>query len=105
MLSNVVNDGVRQQVSDAAASTQSPPHVGGRDLVGHPLVDRVDVLAVLPQRVRLVDELAWIGAAAGDADQTVAAHDLHDVFVLPQIGNPKGLQDIGAAQQHQLRAV
>ena len=52
----------------------------GRDVVGHPLARDVDVLAVLPQCIRLLDEALSIGATPRNAHNAVAAHDLCDVL-------------------------
>lgn len=101
----VPNHAVRHQVSDALAAPQRPPHVCGGDVVGHPLVHHVDPLAVAPDHVRLVHGLKGVAAAAGDAHQPEAAHNLGEVLVLPQVGNGEGLEDVGSAQQHHLRAV
>lgn len=99
----IMENVIRQQVSDALAAAERPPHVSGRDLIGHPLRDHVDVPAVLPQHVWLVYELVRVAAATSDADQTVTAQDLSDVVLLPQVGNNEGLEDIGSAQHHHLR--
>lgn len=101
----VLNHAVRHQVFDALPAPQRPPHVRGGYVIGHPLVHHVDPLAVAPDDVRLVDGLEGVAAAAGDAHQAKAAHDLGQVLLLPQVGNREGLQDVGAAQQHHLRSV
>lgn len=105
VLPYVPNHAVRHQVSDALAAPQRPPHVRGGDVIGHPLVHHVDPLAVAPDHVRLVHGLEGVAAAAGDAHQPEAAHNLGEVLVLPQVGNGEGLQDVGSAQQHHLRAL
>ena len=101
----VMDHVLRQQVPDAPAAAQRPPHLSGRDLVGHPLRDHVDVLAELPQHVGLVYELVGVAAAAGDADQAVTAQDLSDVVLLPHVGDSEGLEDVGSTQQHHLRTL
>ena len=73
----------------------------GRDLVGHPLTHQVDVAAVAPQRVRLVDELLHIAAVARDAHHAVAAHQLPDVLLLPEVGHAERLQHIRPAEEEQ----
>lgn len=95
----VMNHTVWQQVPDALSSTQRTTHMRGWDVIGHPFLDNLNVFAIIPKQVRSVYKLVGVVAVAGDADQTVA-QDLSNIFLLPQIGNPKGLQDVSPTQQH-----
>lgn len=99
---DVFEDGVGQQVPHAVATPQPTADVCGRHVVGHPLAHHVDAAPVRPEEVRALDEAAHVKAATGDARQSVGAHDLLHVLVLPQPRYPEGLQHISATQQQQM---
>lgn len=92
MLLNVLLDQVRYQVADALAPPERPPDLGGRDVIGDPLVHQVDVALMSPQHIGLVDEFLSVTASPSDTDEPKVGHDLRDVLHLPQVGHAEGLQ-------------
>lgn len=99
MLFNVFPDKLWDQVADALAPCEGSPDLGGRDVIGDPLVHQVDVVLVFPQHVGFIDELLSIISGPRNTYEPVVPHDFGDVFTLPQIGDAEGLQYICPTQQ------
>lgn len=103
VLFDVFLDNIWYQVANALAPPEGSPDLGGRDVIGDPFVDQVNVGLVSPQHIGFIDEFLSIVSSPGNTYDPIVSHNCGDVLTLPQVGNTEGLQQICPTQQLDLR--